>query len=129
MKKTNELKNMIKPLIKECLNEILVEEGFKKIMQESVSHQEVKTVSAPISRVAEPVREKINEAKEKLKEFKKQMMDEIGGAGFDPFGGTAPITDKESSGDSGVDISSLLNANGSAWRSTLNAISGKKDRA
>jgi hypothetical protein len=56
------------------------------------------------------------------------MMDEIGGSGFDPFGGTAPISDKESSGDSGVDISSLLNANGSAWRSTLNAISGKKDR-
>jgi hypothetical protein len=113
MKKT-ELKNIIKPLIKECLNEILVEEGLKKIVQEGAS---------------EPVREKINEAKEKLKEFKKQMMDEIGGSGFDPFGGTAPISDKESSGDSGVDISSLLNANGSAWRSTLNAISGKKDRA
>jgi hypothetical protein len=127
MKKT-ELKNIIKPLIKECLNEILVEEGLKKIVQEGASYQEARPVSSPVSKVAEPVREKINEAKEKLKEFKKQMMDEIGGSGFDPFGGTAPISDKESSGDSGVDISSLLNANGSAWRSTLNAISGKKDR-
>jgi len=128
MKKT-ELKNIIKPLIKECLNEILVEEGFKKIMQEGVSHQEAKSVSSQISRVAEPVRERIVEAKEKLKEFKKQMMQEIGGPDFDPFGGTAPIVEKEASGDSGVDISSLLNANGNVWRSTLNAISGKKDRA
>lgn len=128
MKKT-ELKNIIKPIIKECLNEILIEEGLKKIVQEGASHQETRVVSTQVSKVAEPVREKINEAKEKLKEFKKQMMDEIGGAGFDPFGGTAPIVERETSGDSGVDISSLLNANGNVWRSTLNAISGKKDRA
>ena len=127
MKKT-ELKNIIKPLIKECLNEILVEEGLKKIVQEGVSQHETRQTVSSFSKVAEPVKDKITEAKEKIKEFKKQMMDEIGGSGFDPFGGTAPISDKESSGDSGVDISSLLNANGSAWRSTLNAISGKKDR-
>jgi hypothetical protein len=128
MKKT-ELKNIIKPIIKECLNEILIEEGLKKIVQEGISHQETKTASTSISRAAEPVRERIVEAKEKLKEFKKQMMEEIGGSGFDPFGGTAPIVEREASGDSGVDISSLLNANGNVWRSTLNAISGKKDRA
>ncbi len=39
MNKVNEMKKIIKPLIKECLTEILMEEGLMKLVKENTELQ------------------------------------------------------------------------------------------
>lgn len=130
MKKT-ELKAIIKPLIKECLMEVLVEEGFTKMLGESLHKQQpipVQAFNKPTAHAEKPA---------SLLENKKKMLDAIGMGGFDPFVGTKPLTESTnnvpqvavtglSPGDSGVDISNLLGENKTVWKQTLNALNGKK---
>lgn len=118
--KKEQLKEIIKPLIKECLKEVLVEEGFSKMLSETREKVEVKHFTKPIQQTV-----KLN-----LQENKRKMLDAIGQSGFDPFSGSEPLKeDKEVlSSNPGVDISSLLNENKAAWKQTLNALNGKKDK-
>ena len=125
--KKSELKKILKPLIAECIRESLYEEGLlKNIVSQVVEGYsqgatpivETKTVSAPSS-------DKINEAKqmkEKLDSTKKQMLNAIGNyGGVNVFEGTTPMRSAEPAagnvmegvepGDSGVDISKILNNN------------------
>ncbi len=114
--KKEDLKQLIKPLIKECLKEVLIEEGFTKMLSESakISVQTTPTIIKP----------QIN----KLQENRKKALDEIGKNGFDPFANSQPLReDKEIIGsDPGVDISDLIGENKQIWRSTLDALKGKK---
>jgi hypothetical protein len=142
----NSLKKVIKPLIKECLTEILYEQGLNKLIEESIKtkHREV---------VKENKEEETYESKEvrfiknvepnktnKIQEAKKQLLQKISMNGFDPFAGSAPI---EGDGQqitesmnpevsvmpgiqgSGVDISSLLGQNKQIWKSFSTALNGK----
>lgn len=116
--KKEELKQIIKPLIKECLKEVLVEEGFAKVLSETKEIVEIKTFNKPIQ----------EQKKQNLNENRKKMLDQIAMGGFDPFSGSEPLKeDKEVvSGDPGVDISKLLGENKAVWKTTLNALNGKK---
>lgn len=125
--KINELKQIIKPLIKECLKEVLIEEGFTKMLSEAIQRpsvvEQIKTVEK--QRVAETSVQKKN--LQEIQQAKKKLLDSIGNTGFDPFNGTEPLKeDKEVKGaDPGIDISSLM-GNKQIWKQTLDGMNGKK---
>lgn len=122
---TKEMKAMIKPLIKECIKEVLLEEGLAKLISESKQTTVVEK--------AKPATQ--------VNEQRKRMLDEIGKSGyvnskFDPFSGTKPLTEAQASNsgpstgplkdidpsDPGIDISKLMNGNKKIW----NALMGGK---
>jgi hypothetical protein len=139
-----ELKSLIKPIIKECIREVLMEEGLRKVVNESVTAQPVaKQVSAP------PVAQKQVHLQEqqKVKELKREILHKIGksgysSTGFDPFGGTAPLAEGQAPqvasaemsamnplrdidpNDPGVDISGIMGIAAGKW----NAHMGRKNK-
>ena len=130
--KKQDLKNLIKPLIKECLKEVLIEEGFTKMLSESSSTRQIVESSSFVKEIKDQSTEtkKIN-----LLEAKKKILDEIGMGGFDAFAGTAPLMEggnpttpavsvtSFNSSDPGVDISRLMSGK---MKATFNALNGKK---
>ena len=142
----NSLKKVIKPLIKECLTEILYEQGLNKLIEESIKTKQREVVK-------ESNQEENYEAKEvrfmkqatpskpsKLQEAKKQLLEKISMGGFDPFAGSMPIEgDNEKIAESlnpqatvlpgiqgsGVDISALLGSNKEVWKTFTTALNGK----
>ena len=133
------IKKTIKPLIKECLTEILMEEGLIKLVKENIQ-KESKQFVRPQQEEAYDLKEKQfiqkNQPNKKisLQEAKQKMLKEIGMSGFDPFAGSIPLSDDSSSQEdhelnesssqkklmpgiqgSGVDISKLMSANKNAW--------------
>lgn len=129
--KKEELKNIIKPLIKECLKEVLIEEGFTKMLSESVQTKQQEQPKV----IRQLQQESIQQSKQTLSEVKKKMLDEIGMGGFDAFAGTAPLKESGNiaapavpvtsfnASDPGVDISRLMSGK---MKATFNAINGKK---
>ena len=143
----NSLKKVIKPLIKECLTEILYEQGLNKLIEESIktkqrevvkeSREEEQTYEAKEVRF---MKQTVPNKPNKLQEAKKQLLQKISMGGFDPFAGSAPI---ESGGEqitesinpavsvmpgiqgSGVDISGLLGQNKQIWKGLSTALNGK----
>jgi hypothetical protein len=142
----NSLKKVIKPLIKECLTEILYEQGLNKLIEESIKAKSREVVK-------ESKEEEVYETKEKqfiglgqqnkrtsLQEAKKTLLQKVGNSGFDPFAGSVPVeNDKEELNESinsdvsvlpgikgrGVDISSLIGQNKQIWKSFSTALNGK----
>lgn len=119
--KKEQLKQIIKPLIKECLKEVLIEEGFAKVLSETKENVELKQESKTLPIVSK------QEKSAALLEAKKKMLDAIGNTGFDVFAGTQPLKEDSDivNGDPGIDISRLLE-NKAVWKTTLNAMNGKK---
>ena len=132
MKKAD-LKKVIKPLVKECIHEVLIEEGFlSQIVTEvatGISTAGVITESAPqpVAPKETPQPRRNNAAAAKTR---KKLMDAIGNDaynGVNLFEGTTPLSSYESSepkagavdlgdpGDSGVDISSLMGGASRMW--------------
>jgi len=140
MNKT-QLKKLIKPVVKECIQEVLIEEG---LLTEVVSQ-----VTAGMSR--QPIVEnkpkkrndklfnedlqmkrKSREANKKLQEHRKKLLDSIGGDaynGVDLFEGTEPLRNTGAPGqahkpnvlgddpsDAGVDISSIMGNSSKIWQ-------------
>jgi hypothetical protein len=130
--KKEELKKLIKPLIKECLTEVLIEEGFTKMLSESM--QNIPTVQQP--KVVQELKQENKQInKQNLSEARKKLLDEIGMGGFDAFAGTRPLNEGSNSStpsvpvttfnssDPGIDISSLMSGK---MKATMNALNGKK---
>jgi len=127
--KKSELKAIIKPLVKECINDLLIEEGLlSKVISEVVSG--LGTREAIVEQKVEK-NDNSEEVKRKLQETKNKLRSAIGKdayGGINVFEGTQPLT-KGGSPDSspspssplanmdpsdpGVDISGLMNKN---WR-------------
>ena len=123
--KKSELKKVIKPLVKECIQEVLIEEGLLS----NVVSEVVKGMSTPIVESKQPpkqiVRQPSNNAK--LKEQRKKLMGAINKDaynGVDLFEGTTPApAQREQQGsvdlgdptDAGVDISSIMGASSKIW--------------
>ena len=124
--KKDELKKVIKPLVKQCINEVLLEEGLLSTVIAEVMKG---TGAARIVETTQPVKPRIDntaakEAKrKKLLEQKRKLLDSIGTSaynGVDLFEGTTPTKASPSQGasqgalsdvapnDPGVDISSLM---------------------
>ena len=128
--KKNDLKKVIKPLVKECINEILIEEGMLSNIVSEVAHGMrapalvAETVStAPAPRTPPPTSVDVTEKRRKL-------MDAIGADaynGVNLFEDTSPLTSYEASEpkpgsvdlgdprDSGVDISSFMGGASRMW--------------
>ena len=139
MKKT-QLKQLIKPLVKECIHEVLLEEGLltEVVAQVAAGLPKQQLVeSAPASRQTEDMfvkqrAQKATQAKAKLQEHRRKMMDAIGKDAFngvDLFEGTEPLRQSgtvneahrpsvlgDDPTDAGVDISSILGGSSQIWK-------------
>jgi len=139
MKKT-QLKQLIKPLVKECIHEVLLEEGLltEVVAQVAAGMPRQQLVeSAPKPRQTEDTfvkqrAQKATQAKAKLQEHRRRMLDAIGNDAFngvDLFEGTEPLRESGTPGqthrpnvlgddpnDSGVDISSILGGSSQIWK-------------
>ena len=127
----SDLKKIIKPLVKECIHEVLLEEGLLSNVVSEVA-KGMQTNLVVESQPAAPARKTNNNqaARRKVNEHRKRMMEAVNSDaynGVDLFEGTQPMTSRESSApkggsvdlgnpaDSGVDISSLVGDASKIW--------------
>ena len=137
----SQLKKLIKPVVKECIQEVLIEEG---LLTEVVSQVTAGLTKQPIVENNSKKRNdnlfnedlqmqrKSREANKKLQEHRKRLLDSIGGDaynGVDLFEGTTPLNNTGTAGeshkpsvlgddpnDAGVDISSIMGNAGKIWQ-------------
>jgi hypothetical protein len=135
--KKSDLKQLIKPLVKECIHEVLLEEGLlsnvvaevTKGLQGNLVVESKKKEDKLLVNEDLHVQRKSDETRAKLQEHRKKLMDSIGGDaynGVDLFEGTRPMkyaqaqegeADLGDPRDSGVDISSILGNASHIWQS------------
>ena len=128
----NELKKVLKPLIKECIKEVMFEDGTLSSIIAEVMRG---TQQVPAQQIVEqrqyqhpqPRLETDEEAKARMAAKRKTLMDSIGqGAynGVNLFEGTTPApADSNTQGplagvaanDPGVDITALMNKTSAIW--------------
>ena len=134
-----ELKQLIKPLVKECINEVLLQEG---VLSSIISEVMIGTQGAVLQEQATPAPQKptrqletdeqamqrIQERQRQASNQKRKLLDAIGKDaynGVDLFEGTTPAPAPREGGrgplsgvdpnDPGVDISSFMGSGGS-WK-------------
>jgi hypothetical protein len=140
MNKT-QLKKLIKPVVKECIQEVLIEEG---LLTEVVSQVTAGLAKQPIIENKPKKRNdklfnedlqmkrKSREANKKLQEHRRKLLDSIGSDaynGVDLFEGTEPMRQSNTLGeshkpnvlgddpsDAGVDISSIMGNSNKIWQ-------------
>ena len=140
MNKT-QLKTLIKPVVKECIQEVLIEEG---LLTEVVSQVAAGMNQQPIVENKQKkkdnnlfnedlqMKRKTQEVNQKLQEHRKKLLDSIGKDaynGVDLFEGTEPVKQAGAPGashrpsvlgddpsDAGVDISSLMGNASKVWQ-------------
>ena len=133
--KKSDLKQLIKPLVKECIHEVLLEEGLlSNVVAEVAKGMQgnlvVETKQKQDKRLFNDdlqMQRKSDESRVKLQEHRKNLMDSIGGSaynGVDLFEGTEPATRSEPKQgqadlgdprDAGIDISSILGKSSHIW--------------
>ena len=137
MKKAD-LKQLIKPLVKECIHEVLIEEGLlssvvaevTKGMQANVLVETAPALSP--ARSSDPdISRKSAEARQRLKEHRARLMESVNAGaynGVNLFEGTEPMSGYEAREpkagsvdlgnprDAGVDISSLMGDASKIWK-------------
>ena len=143
--KKSEFQKLIKPIVKECIKEVMFEEGIlSKVVSEVAKGMSVVQAAPPATRLQETVDVDMNnmqkialtEKRDKAAtQQRKKILDAIGRDaynGVDLFEGTTPLSGKipapgaaaspqgplagTSPGDPGVDISNLFGAVGSHWK-------------
>ena len=140
MNKT-QLKKLIKPVVKECIQEVLIEEGLlTEVVAQVASGMSRKPIveNKPKKRNDKLFNEdlqmqrKSREANKKLQEHRRKLLDSIGGDaynGVDLFEGTEPMRQSGTPGqahkpsvlgddpsDAGVDISSIMGNSSKIWQ-------------
>jgi len=128
--KKSDLKQIIKPLVKECIYEVLIEEGLLS----NVVAEVVKGVQGNIIvETQQPTqsastKQQMQESNRKMKEHKQSLMKTIGENaynGVNLFEGTDALANtQETQGqadlgsprDAGVDISSLVSNSSAIWQ-------------
>jgi hypothetical protein len=130
--KKSDLKELIKPLVKECIHEVLLEEGLlSNVVAEVAKGMQTAVIveSAPAKTEARPVRQNKTETRKKMQEHRKKLMEAIDNDaynGVNLFEGTEPMApqgaqtsqggaDLGNPGDAGVDISSLMGGASKIW--------------
>tara|TARA_Y100000034_G_scaffold99803_1_gene122790 strand:- start:1725 stop:2141 length:417 start_codon:yes stop_codon:yes gene_type:complete len=134
--KKNDLKRLIKPVVKECIHEVLLEEGLlSNIVAEVAKGMQgnlvVETKESKPQRMFNEdmqMHRQSNESRKKLHEHRKQLMNAVGDSaynGVNLFEGTEPLSKNEPRagsadlghpGDAGVDISSILGQSSQIWK-------------
>ena len=131
MKKT-ELKKLIKPLVKECIHEILLEEGMlSNVVSEVAKGLGTPTLTERHHRAPEQklnMQAQASQTNAKVNEYRKSLMESIGKDaynGVDLFEGTDATSFREPNKgdpdlgdprDAGVDISSLVGNAAAVWK-------------
>jgi len=132
--KKSDLKQALRPLIKECIKEVIFEEGIlSNIVSEVVQGLGANTLIDSRQRVTQTIQQdeqrqhKEKMARQTIQETRKRMLDTIGNDsynGVDLFEGTAPIpqeADHTSAlsgidpGDAGVDINKIFGGTSKNW--------------
>ena len=128
--KKSQLKHVIKPIVKQCLNELLIEQGLlSNIISEVVkgiqpmhqqpTHQPMPTVEH--QKLLQQQRAELQEQRQQMmKENKRKLLD-ASGFGVDVFSGTKPIEESSdpsngqasalsgvAANDPGVDINGIM---------------------
>ena len=139
--KKNELKRLIKPVVKECIHEVLLESGLltnivsevAQGMNQNVIVENKQKQSDALFNESLQMKKQVQKTNNQLKQHRKKLMDSIGADaynGVNLFEGTEPLTNREatSSGpkagavdlgdpnDAGVDISSLIGGASQIWK-------------
>tara|TARA_R110002110_G_scaffold75720_2_gene200019 strand:+ start:516 stop:947 length:432 start_codon:yes stop_codon:yes gene_type:complete len=141
--KRSELKKMIKPIVKECVQEALLGEGILSNIVSEVAQGmgnqflvERKEEIVPSMSNENSVQMEAMESRkrEELKEYKQQLLDQIGNEaynGIDLFEGTKPSAPEMSAtqaagplgnkdpSDAGVDISGIMALGGKNWKALI----------
>ena len=139
-----ELKKLMKPIVEECIREVLLQEGvlstiISEVVQGTsglVTERQSTTPQKPTKRLEtdEEAMRRIQERKSQQQNQRRQLLNAIGTdayGGVDIFEGTEPLrkggdpaANSQAQGalsnyapdDSGVDISGLLNLAGGSWK-------------
>ncbi len=131
-----DLKKVIKPLVKECIHEVLLEEGLlSNIVSEVATGMQGNLVVEAQKNTPKPLfnentdEQIINKRVSQLKEQKKRMLDAIGKDAFngvDLFENTTPApaqtdasagsVDLGNPSDAGVDITSMMGGASKIWK-------------
>jgi len=134
-----DFKRILKPLIKECIKEVMFEEGvLSTVITEVVKSTQTTNSSQPVLQMEQKRevnfenRRGLLEEKRKAELVKKRkLLDAAGFGGVDIFEGTVPLNEggdlsnnKSSQGlfpdlapgDAGVDISAMMSIGGQNWK-------------
>jgi len=139
--KKNELKKLLKPLVKECIQEVLIEDGLltEVVSQVASGMSRPQTVQTTEKKTNDnlfnedlQMKRKSQEVNKKLQEHRKRLLDSIGKDsynGVNVFEGTEPLRESgspsqhrgpnvlgEDPTDAGVDISSLMGQASKVWK-------------
>mgnify|MGYP001444268186 CR=1 FL=1 len=132
--KKNDLKKLIKPLVKECIHEVLIEEGLlSNVVAEVAKGMQGNLVMESQATPRETPQRRNQQAaatRAKLQQHRQKLVDSIGADaynGVNLFEGTAPLTTQEaapargnvdlgSPNDAGIDISSLIGNASQIWK-------------
>tara|TARA_R110001592_G_scaffold61575_4_gene187659 strand:- start:405 stop:821 length:417 start_codon:yes stop_codon:yes gene_type:complete len=136
--KRAELKKLIKPMVRECVQETLLKEGLlsnivAEVAQGLGNQEVIREIKEERPRLASPDN---SSRLEEIKRERKQLLDAIGKDaynGVDLFEGTNPIRDSgnpsptaqaspmhgQEPDDPGVDISGILSVGGKNWKALL----------
>jgi len=137
----SQLKKLIKPVVKECIQEVLIEEGLltevvaqvaSGMSRQPIVENKPKKRNNKLFNEDLQMKRKSREANKKLQEHRKKLLDSIGGDaynGVDLFEGTEPLKNTGAPGqahkssvlgddpsDAGVDISSIMGNAGKIWQ-------------
>ena len=137
MKRT-ELKKIIKPLVKECVQETILNDGLlsnivSEVMQGMGNQFLVENKEEIVPTISNENSVQLEQLKERQQETRKRLLDEIGKDaynGVDLFEGTTPIKDSgepsvnsqanpmsgQDPSDPGVDISVIVALGGKNWK-------------
>ena len=128
----SDLKKLIKPVVKECIHEVLLEEGLlSNVVSEVAKGMQGNLIveSKPVepNYNSLPTQNKIQESKTKLRQHREKLMSSINSDAYngvnlfegtdasstqEPKQGSADLGDPR---DSGVDISSLMGKSSAIW--------------
>lgn len=125
--KRSDLKKVIKPLVKECIQEVLLEEGLLSNVVSEVAKG--LSTNVVVERVqSSPEKKRQQQSNDiQIATQRKKMMETISKDaynGVDLFEGTTPIADGGAPGtpdlgppgDAGVDISSIMGDSSQIWK-------------
>jgi len=140
MNKT-QLKKLIKPVVKECIQEVLIEEGLltevvaqvaSGMSRQPIVENKPKKRNDKLFNEDLQIQRKSREANKKLQEHRRKLLDSIGADaynGVDLFEGTEPLKKTGTPGqphkpsvlgddpdDAGVDISSIMGNSSKIWQ-------------
>ena len=136
-----QLKKLIKPVVKECIQEVLIEEGLLTevvaqvtagMARQPIVENKPKKRNNKLFNEDLQIQRKSREANKKLQEHRRKLLDSIGTDaynGVDLFEGTEPLRNTGTPGqahkpsvlgdnpnDAGVDISSIMGNASQIWK-------------